>query len=128
MKQSSNMLLALCAGVIWSMSAQAAGHVEIKWGAGGTFIHSTSIPAGKFVEVCGRLLKDERVGWAFTADKVTNFNIHYHVGDKVEFPEKRDGVARLNAELSVPGDQDYCWMWTNKHDAPVALELSLIRR
>ena len=40
---------------------------------------------GKFVEICGKLPSGARVGWSFEAQEALDFNIHYHVGDKVEF-------------------------------------------
>jgi hypothetical protein len=111
-----------------SSLAKAADLVEIRWDSTGAFVHSTSIAPGKFVEVCGNLTKDQRIDWSFVTGQATNFNIHYHVGKDVEFPERREGVTSLQAQLKVPLDQDYCWMWTNKHDIPVSLKLDLTRR
>jgi hypothetical protein len=36
-------------------------------------------------------------------------------------------VASLSSTLSVPLDQEYCWMWENKASAPAAVAFKLKR-
>lgn len=110
------------------MGSAQATIVELKFPAAGEVRHAHTIAPGKFLEVCGKLLKDQRVTWSFKADGKTNFNVHYHVGKDVVFPEKSDGIASAQGELRVALDQDYCWMWSNKGSSAVAVEAILQRQ
>lgn len=105
----------------------AAEVVDIDWGTGGRFDHALVVPAGKFVEVCGKLAKGVRIRWEYSAARPLDFNIHYHVGKDVEYPVQQTGSARASGELVTPLDQDYCWMWTNKAADPARLTVTLVR-
>ena len=98
--------------------------VDIKW-TGGTFSHKAGIAPRKFLEVCGKIEKNSSVAWQFNANAPTDFNIHFHVGDKVTYPENRKNIAVANGTLAVPQAQDYCWMWNNYSAQPITLELDL---
>ena len=104
--------------------AASAEIVEIKW-ADGVFTHRASIAPKKFLEVCGKQKKGETVNWTFNGTAPTDFNIHYHVGKDVSYPENRKGVASAEGSLVAPLDQDFCWMWTNRAAQPLDLELKL---
>ena len=104
--------------------AASAEIVEIKW-ADGVFTHKASIAPKKFLEVCGKQKKGETVNWTFNGTAPTDFNIHYHVGKDVSYPENRKGVASAEGSLVAPLDQDFCWMWTNRAAQPLDLELKL---
>ena len=41
-----------------------------------------------------------------------DFNIHYHEGEKVAFPVKRDAMRGDGGTFTADVAQDYCWMWT----------------
>ena len=101
--------------------------VKIGWDGSGRFEHGTTLAPGKFLEVCGKLSKGQAVAWSFKAEGPLNFNIHYHEGDKVEYPVRRDAVAELAGRLEVGVDQDYCWMWSNKSGRPAAVRAMLAR-
>ena len=115
------MLLALTA------TGARAELVDISWDGSGHFETSMSVAPGKFAEVCGKLAKGQSIAWSFKADKPMNFNVHYHEGKQAVFPEKQEGVVQTQGTLEVGVDQHYCWMWTNKSDAPAQLRLSLQR-
>ena len=106
----------------------AAAVVDIAFDPAGRFAHRAVVPPKKFVELCGKLSRDARVGWKFEAAAPLDFNVHYHVGDKVEFPEKRDAVTTLDGELLALSDQHYCWMWRNTGGAEVRMTVELVRR
>ena len=116
-------LLAVC----MPLAAQAA-IVDIAFDPKGRFIHEAAVPPGKFVELCAKLPRGSAVAWKFDAPAPLDFNVHYHVGDKVEFPAKRDAVMALKGDLIAPSDQHYCWMWRNKGDSSVPLAAELRRR
>ena len=100
---------------------------EIAWDSSGTFAHASTVAPGKFVELCGKLTKGQEIDWRFRADRPLDFNIHYHVGERVEFPEKRPAIAAHGARFTVPLDHDYCWMWQNKTGQPAAIDVHLRR-
>jgi hypothetical protein len=101
--------------------------VDISWSGDGRFERRLAVAPGKFAEVCGKLAKAQSVAWRFDASGPLNFNIHYHEGKDVRYPERRDALASASGQLRVALDQDYCWMWTNKTGQPVALQLLLTR-
>jgi len=105
--------------------ARAAEIVPIEWGTTGSFERELTLPAGKFAEVCGKLAAASSVAWSFEADAPTDFNVHYHEGEKVSTPAKLDRATRAAATLRVDAQRDYCWMWTNKTGQVVRLKLRL---
>lgn len=108
--------------------AFASSHiVDVTWSPDGRFTHKTQIAAGKFVEACGKLAMGEGVRWSFAAAAPVDFNIHYHVGKEAVFPAKQAQVSSGRDTLNVTVAQDYCWMWTNKGNAPVSLTVDLAR-
>ena len=98
--------------------------IDIKWTAG-AFSHKASIAPKQFAEICGKLKGGDRVAWQFKGSAPSDFNIHYHVGKEVSYPENRKEVAGADGTLSVPRDQDYCWMWSNRSAQPVDIEVNL---
>lgn len=112
--------------VVLSTGAQAE-IVDIAWSGDGRFERRLTVAPGKFAEVCGKLAKAQSVAWRFDAGGPLNFNIHYHEGKDVRYPERRDALASASGQLRVALDQDYCWMWTNKSAQPIDLQLLLTR-
>lgn len=98
--------------------------VDIKW-ADGAFTHRASIAPKKFLEVCGKQKMGDVVGWTFNGSAAADFNIHYHIGKDVSYPENRKGVASAEGSLVAPLDQDYCWMWTNRSAQSLEMEVRL---
>lgn len=118
------LLITLAAGTTGAASAEL---VPIDWGPDGRFAREASLPATKFVELCGPLAAGSRIDWTFEATAPLNFNIHYHEGKDVRFPAKQDQVAKADGTLRVEVDQAYCWMWTNKSAKDARLKLTLKR-
>ncbi len=98
--------------------------VDIKWNDA-AFSHKASIAPKKFLEVCGKQAKGDNVAWQFKGNAPTDFNIHYHVGKDVTYPENRKSVASADGTLVASIDQDYGWMWSNRSAQPVNIEVSL---
>ena len=101
--------------------------VELAWRSDAGFEHSASIAPGKFLELCGKLTKGDSVKWQFEAAAPLAFNIHYHQGKEVVFPAKLPKADRAQDVLTVPIDQDYCWMWSNKGAEAAKLKVQLQR-
>lgn len=118
--------VALSLAILCSTAARA-DIIDIAWNEQGRFERRVSVAPGKFAEVCGKLSRADSVAWRFEASGPLNFNIHYHEGKDVRYPERRDALAGASGRLQVVLDQDYCWMWTNKSGQAVDLKLLLTR-
>ena len=118
--------VALSLAILCSTAARA-DIIDIAWNEQGRFERRVSVAPGKFAEVCGKLARADSVAWRFEASGPLNFNIHYHEGQDVRYPERRDALAGASGRLQVVLDQDYCWMWTNKSGQAVDLNLLLTR-
>ncbi len=118
--------VALSLAILCSTAARA-DIIDIAWNEQGRFERRVSVAPGKFAEVCGKLARADSVAWRFDASGPLNFNIHYHEGKDVRYPERRDALAGASGRLQVALDQDYCWMWTNKSGQAVDLNLLLTR-
>ncbi len=75
---------------------------------------STTLEAGKIHEECMRLGKGERRRYDWKADTAVDFNIHYHDGNEIFYPVKRDRTRVGKGTFRAKIAQDYCWMWTAK--------------
>ncbi len=101
--------------------------VDIRFDAERRFTHRFEVAAGKFAEACGQIPRGSAVQWRFQASAPMNFNIHYHEGKAVTYPEKREGRAQGAGTLQVTVDEAYCWMWTNKTGQSAAVTVELQR-
>ena len=108
-------------------SPSRADVIDIDWGAQQRFERTVQIAPGRFAELCGKLPAGTAVAWQFESAESLDFNIHYHEGKAVHYPEKRSATARGEGRLQVKIEQDYCWMWTNKSPRPAALKVQLAR-
>lgn len=79
------------------------------------------------VEYGGDLKTGEKADSHFEASAPLDFNIHHHVGESGHFAAKEDGVRTSKGELNARSDQDFCWMWTNKSNATISLDVDLKR-
>ena len=107
--------------------AASAEIVDIRWSGEGRFVHQTRVAPGEFVELCGKLPAGLKVRWKFASDTRLDFNVHYHVGEKVVYPFKMSAVASARETLETKLEQDYCWMWTNKGTGAASLSVRLAR-
>jgi hypothetical protein len=98
--------------------------IALKW-ANGQFAYKATLGPKKFIEICGPLKKYQAINWRFSASGVTDFNIHYHVEKLVVTPVDQKNVAAASGITSIDLDQEYCWMWSNKGERAVDLEVSL---
>lgn len=119
--------MAALSGWLGPASPARAEIVEIVWGAEGRFEREMQIAPGKFGELCGRLLKGQRVEWRFEAGAPLDFNIHHHVGKDVHYSDRRSALREAAGRLDVALEQDYCWMWSNKGTAGTLLKVRLAR-
>jgi hypothetical protein len=83
------------------------------------------IKPGKFHEKCMAVTAAQKLEYQFTASKPVNFNIHFHVGDAVYYPVKRDKtMGEADRFQPTKAKEDYCLMWENKTSEEVELKYS----
>jgi hypothetical protein len=55
-----------------------------------------------------------------------DFNIHFHRGDEVIYPVRRERMRGDGGMFTAKTGEDYCWMWSAK--AAVKIEGSIEAR
>ena len=120
----SVLLLAALALAAGSLRAEV---VDIDWSSAGRFVHRGQIPAGKFVEVCGKLPAGLRIQWEFETGSAVDFNVHCHAGTAKVSASNLSAVTRARQVFEVTSEQDYCWTWINKAGSNTLLTVTLQR-
>jgi len=120
-----NRKIVLAVTLIVLTSVANANVVDIAWNEQGRYNNVAVIESAGFLEVCGPLKQGLVIDWTFQSTTSLDFNIHYHEGDEVVYPAKQKDTAELAAQLEVPLDQTYCWMWSNPTDGPATINLEL---
>jgi hypothetical protein len=82
---------------------------------------NVTIGAKQVHEECTRLEAGQSRRWHWKATAPVDFNIHYHRGEDVFYPVKRDGMRGDGGTFTAKTGEDYCWMWTVR-DAPTKIE------
>lgn len=119
---------AATAMLVMAANSSQAEIVELTWSAAGHFEHTSPVAPGKFVELCGKLTAGQQVRWRFTSSAPSDFNIHYHLSkSEVVYPARAKAVKQGQDTLRVALEQDYCWMWSNRGEQPLRLNVQLER-
>ena len=71
----------------------------------------------KVHEECARVEAGQSRRWHWKSDVPVDFNIHYHRGDDVFYPVKRDRMRGDGGTFTAKSGEDYCWMWTARDGA-----------
>jgi hypothetical protein len=108
----------LLASLACSLAAAAAASPAVK---SPELVVEVNLAPKKVHEECARLETGESRRWHWKSSAAVDFNIHYHRGDDVFFPVKRDGMRGDGGTFAAKTGEDYCWMWTAR-DAPVKVE------
>lgn len=122
-----SLRLAFLLAAVFAAAAVDATVSDIRWEDGARASHEFRVAPAKFVELCGPLRKGQSVQWQYESGAPLDFNLHYHVGQKVHYPARQDGAARADGRLNVTLDESYCWMWTNRSGEPVEVKVRLSR-
>jgi hypothetical protein len=80
-------------------------------------------PPGDFVEICTAIRTGQTLIWQFEADAPLTFNTHFHVDGEVKAPENMSAVNAAQGRLTPKGDNDYCWLWSNRTTLPVSIRM-----
>ena len=120
-------LLLMAMSLLAALPSASAEVIDIYWSGDGRFSHKNAVPAGKFVEVCGKLPAGLKVSWDFESSIPMDFNVHYHVGKDAVFPTKLAAVTTAKDVLETKVVQDYCWMWSNKSAMTATFTINMER-
>lgn len=120
-------LLAAAASLGLAGGLAHAEVIDLVWTPAGRVERQLNVAPGKFAELCGALAKGQSVQWSYEASSTLDFSIHYHQGNDVVY-RARASASRSDGTLAVDAAQEYCWMWTNKSAAAVALLVSMQKR
>ena len=71
----------------------------------------------KIHEECARVEAGQSRRWHWKSDVPVDFNVHYHRGDEVFYPVKRDRMRGDGGTFTAKSGEDYCWMWTARDAA-----------
>jgi hypothetical protein len=72
-------------------------------------------------EECMTVDANDKRRWQWKADGPVDFNVHFHKGNSVSYPVKREGMRGDGGVFAPKTREDYCWMWTAR-DKAVKLE------
>jgi hypothetical protein len=111
--------------VLAALPLAASAQALIEWKGDERYEKTHTIAPGKFAELCTRLGAGSEVQWSFTADPAVDFNVHYHVGHRIEYAAKTEGSRRAAGTTTASSPQDYCWMWTNRGASQVTLKVDV---
>jgi hypothetical protein len=82
-------------------------------------------PPASFIELCTEVKATRPIAWAFEAARPLTFNTHVHVAGEVKLPETMSTVMAARGRLVPDADRAYCWLWSNRYDAPVTVRVRL---
>lgn len=110
MKRLPAILCAFLAANAWSYASDREDATVVK----------VELEAGKMHEECMRLEAGAKSRYYWKSSAPVDFNIHYHRGDEVVYPVKRERMRGDGGTFVAKSGEDYCWMWTAK--APAKIE------
>jgi len=111
MKRLLALLITCCAMPAVSSSVSTGEDIAV----------DVTLPPKKVHEECVRLEAGQARRWHWKSSAPVDFNIHYHRGDDVFYPVKRDVMRGDGGTFAAKSGEDYCWMWT-AHGAPAKVE------
>jgi hypothetical protein len=104
------LLALLCALAAWNTCADTPDTPDPL----GATIVAADLAPGKIHEACLRLDAGEKRRYSWKSSAPLDFNIHYHRGDEVFYPVKRQRMRGDGGAFTAKSGEDYCWMWTGK--------------
>ncbi len=72
-------------------------------------------------EECVELAAGQRLSYWYRAPITVQFNIHYHAGNKIAYPVRKN-AREVRASYVPHKARGYCLMWANPRAKPIALE------
>ena len=74
-------------------------------------------------ETCFQLMAKETFRYTFSSSSALDFNLHYHLGEHVAYPQEQLGIKQYGSTYTAKITHDYCMMWTNTGDKLVQLKV-----
>ena len=82
---------------------------------------AASLEPKKVHEACMRLEAGQTRRYHWKSSSPVDFNIHYHRGNEVFYPVKRDAMRGDGGTFTAKSAEDYCWMWAAR-DKPAKVD------
>ena len=82
---------------------------------------AASLEPRKIHEECVRLEAGQQRRYHWKSSAPVDFNIHYHRGNEVLYPVKRDAMRGDGGTFTAQSAEDYCWMWAAR-DKPAKVD------
>lgn len=117
---------AITAVAAWAASASSA--VQVSWDAQGAASTMVTVDARSAEKLCARLNPGQRVVWAFVSQSVVDFNLQHGQGKNTTYVVQKTAVTEARDAFEPPRAKEYCWMWTNRTEAPAQVSVQLRRR
>ncbi len=86
---------------------------------------NVTIAAPGIHEECQRVEAGQKRRYHWKASAPVDFNIHYHHGDEVFYPVKRERMRGDGGTFAAKTGEDYCWMWSAKEPAKIEGRIEL---
>lgn len=115
---------AITAAVAWGGACAA----EVAWDAQGAASTVVTVAPSDTQQLCTRLQPGQRVVWAFVSQSTVDFNLHHAQGQGLHYVVQKTAVREARDALEPARAQHYCWMWTNRTEAPARISVQLRRR
>ena len=106
------LLAVLCAFAAASAPAQPPD-------ADGARVVDVELAPGKIHEECMRLEAGQKRRYYWKSTAPVDFNVHYHQGEKVSYPVRRERMRGDGGTFTAKTGEDYCWMWSAKASAKI---------
>jgi hypothetical protein len=74
-----------------------------------------------FHEECFKMQPGQRVVYLYKSETPVDFNIHYHIGEKILYPVQIKGKPEGKRIFQAASEQEFCWMWTNQSNNKLKL-------
>jgi hypothetical protein len=101
------LLATLCAAFAASAGSYASDRDDVT-------VFSVDLEPGKVHEQCVPVAAGEKRRYYWKSSAPVDFNIHYHRGDEVFYPVKRERMRGDGGTFTAKSGEEFCWMWTSK--------------
>lgn len=109
MKRLLAILCALAAPNAWAYASDKEDVTVVQ----------VALEPGTMHEECVRLEAGQKRRYYWKSTAPVDFNIHYHRGDEIFYPVKRDRMRGDGGTFTAKSGEDYCWMWMARTAAKI---------
>lgn len=116
------------ASIAAALGSGAACAADVSWDAQGAASVVVTVAPSDAQQLCTRLRSGQRVVWAFVSQSSVDFNLHHPQGKGLNYLVQKSAVREARDALEPAVAQEYCWVWTNRTEAPAQISVQMRRR